>query len=384
MKLAMIGCGYVANMYRLTLPLHPELELVGVCDRDPARAAKMGELTKARVYADHEQACADASVDMVLNLTNPANHVAVTRAALEAGKHVFTEKPVALDQAEAAGLVALAAERGVMLSSAPCTLLADTAQTLWKAVREDEVGRIRLVYAEMEDGPVHQMPLTRWVNEAGVPWPYVDEFETGCTVEHAGYVLSWLCAMFGPAASVTAFAAELVTAEEKMANLPEDAATVNAVDDFSVACIRFASGPVARLTCGIFASHDHRLRLFGDRGVLEVDDPRSDRSPVRRRRYHQIRRKRFLSPLARKLPLIGVKQEKVAYRGSQSRDFCRGIAEMAAAHRAGRRPRLGADFALHVNELTMATQNARTTGMPHALATTFEAVEPGGFPESGS
>ena len=384
MNLAMIGCGYVANMYRLTLPLHPELELVGVCDRDAGRAQKMAELTGARVYADHEEAAADPAVDLVLNLTNPADHVPVTRAALQAGKHVFTEKPVALDQAEAASLVALAQEKGLMLSSAPCTLLADTAQTLWKAVREGEVGRIRLVYAEMEDGPVHQMPLQKWVNEAGVPWPYVDEFETGCTVEHAGYVLSWLCAMFGPAESVTAFAAELVSAEEKLADLPEDAAEVNAVDDFSVACIRFGSGVVARLTCGIFASHDHRLRLFGDRGVLEVDDPRSDRSPVRRRRYHQIRRKRFLSPLSRKLPLIGARQEKVAYRGSQQRDFCRGIADMAAAHRAGRPPRLGADFALHVNELTMAAQNARTTGMPHRLETSFEPVEPGGYPEVAS
>ncbi len=81
MKLAMIGCGYVANMYRLTLPLHPELELVGVCDAEASRAEVMGELTGARVYADHAEACADPSVDLVLNLTNPANHVPVTRAA---------------------------------------------------------------------------------------------------------------------------------------------------------------------------------------------------------------------------------------------------------------------------------------------------------------
>ncbi len=369
MRLAIVGCGYVANMYRLSLPLHPELELVGVFDTDAERADGMAGLTGSQAYPSLDALLDDERVDLVLNLTNPKAHFDVSRRCLDAGKHVFTEKPVALDLEEAKQLVAIAAERGLMFSSAPCTLLSPAAQTLWKAVRDETVGKVRLVYAEMEDGMVHRMPVQKWVNEAGVPWPYADEFETGCTVEHAGYVLTWLCAFFGPAQRVTAFSSTLVN--EKV---PGE--TLDTAADFSVACVTFADGTVARMTNGVYAPHDHRLRVFGDDGVLTVDDPRSDRSPVRMQTYKTIRRKMFLNPWRKKLPLLGPKEKTPAYRGSQSRDFCRSIAEMAAAHRAGRPPKLDADFGLHVTELTLATQYAFRTGMPYELTTTFTPPTP--------
>ena len=388
MKLAMIGCGYVANMYRAALPLYPRLELVGVLDRDAERARTMAEMTGAKVYADLDEALADGSVEMVLNFTNPRAHLEVTTAALNAGKHVYTEKPLAMEHEDAVGLVALAKEKNLVLSSAPCTLFAEAAQTLWKAVHEEAVGPIRLVYAEMDDGMVHRMPVEKWVNEAGVTWPYVDEFETGCTVEHGGYVLTWLCAMFGPAESLVAFADELVPMQEKLAAHPGASSPMDHVDDFSVLCVRFKGGQVARVTCGIYAAHDHGMTAFGDDGVLHVDDPRVDRSPVRLRRYHTIRRKRFLSPLSRKLKLIGKKQPKIEYRGGQTRDFLRGVSETCEAIEAGRAPTLGADFALHVNEIVLAAQNARAYAaagkMPYTMTTTFEPIRPGGHPKEAS
>ena len=91
------------------------------------------------------------------------------------------------------------------------------------------MGVTRLVYAEMDDGMVHRMPYRKWVTEYGVGWPYRDEFETGCTVEHAGYVLTWLAAVFGPARTVTAFSSCLVP--NKIADESEPITT----PDFSVA-----------------------------------------------------------------------------------------------------------------------------------------------------
>ncbi|MCC6682547.1 MAG: Gfo/Idh/MocA family oxidoreductase [Phycisphaeraceae bacterium] len=369
MKLAMLGCGYVANMYRLTLPLHPELALVGACDSDPARARKMAELTGCRVYESLEQMLADARVEMVLNLTNPRAHYETTRQCLEAGKHVYTEKPLALDIEQAKQLVALAREKNVQISSAPCTLLNEAAQTTWKALRDKVVGDVRLVYAEMDDGMVHKMPVQKWINEAGVPWPYVDEFETGCTIEHAGYVLTWLCAFFGPAESITADAACLVVDK-----VPGE--RVESADDFTVAFVRFANGVIARLTCGVYAPVDHALRFFGEDGVLEVADPRRDRSPIRHRRYVTIRRARKLMPVGRKLPLLGGKRKQVKYRGSQQRDFCSAIAEMAAAIEAERTCRLSAEFCLHVNEMVLAIHDARRMGTPYRMTTTFSPIEP--------
>ena len=353
MKLAFLGCGYVANMYRLTLAMHPELELVAVADRERSRAENMARLTGARCYPDLDAILADPDIELVVNLTTPLSHYETTRRCLEACKHVYTEKPLAMDLAEARELADLSEQRGLMLCSAPCTLMSEAAQTLWKAVREARVGTVRLVYAEMEDGMVPRAPVRAWINEAGTPWPYVNEFETGCTVEHAGYVLTWLVAIFGRAVSVTAFADTLL--EDKVPGQ-----RIAPAADYTVACIKFASGVVVRMTNGIYAEHDHRLRLFGDEGVLCVADPRSDRSPVSVQRYYALRRRRALLPWKNKLSLLAPPDRKqiVKYRGSQSRDFCRLIADMAQAAGKGRPPYMGARFALHITELTLACQNA--------------------------
>ena len=375
MRLAILGCGYVANMYRLTLPAHPNLELVGVYDTDRARAENFAKLTGATVYRCFEDMLDDGTVSLVLNLTNPHVHYATTRALLEAGKHVWSEKPLAMDIDQARALVRLADASGLALASAPSTLLNRVAQTVWKCLHRGDIGPVRLVYAEMDDGMVPRAPTSKWINEAGVVWPAIDEFQVGCTVEHAGYVLSWLCAFFGPAETVTAHAEVLMP--DKIPGV-----ALHPAADFSVACIRFRSGVVARMTNGIYAAHDHRLRFFGDEGMIEVDDPRSDRSTVRRRRYLTLRRRRFLGP-AQRVALLGQRERIASYRGSQTRDFCRAIAEMAEAIEAGRRPRLRADLALHVTELTLACQSggrlfhdATAGGGCYTLTTDFVPPEP--------
>jgi len=248
-RIAIVGCGFVADYYVKTLPGHPQLELVGVMDRIQERADKFSAYHSVPAYKSFDELLKDDRVDIVLNLTNPRSHYEVSKACLLAGKHVYSEKPLAMDFFEAEELVKLAEARGLQISSAPCSLLGETAQTLWKALRENQVGKVRVVYAEMDDGLVHKMPYKQWVSESGTPWPYKDEFEVGCTLEHAGYYVAWLVAFFGPATSVTAFSSCLIP--DKETDVPLD---VNA-PDFSVACIQFASGVVARLTCGIIAPH---------------------------------------------------------------------------------------------------------------------------------
>ena len=370
MKIAFLGCGYVANMYRLTLPLHPELDLVGVYDRERSRCEAFAALTGAQAYASMEELLAGEAV-LVLNLTNPRDHYETSRALLEAGKHVYTEKPVAMELGHAVALRDLAAAGGLHLASAPCTLMSPAAQTLWRALEEGRAGRVRLAYAEMDDGPVPFAPTAKWINEAGTPWPTADEFETGCTIEHAGYVLSWLCAMWGPAESVTAFTANLV--EDKMPGR-----YLSPADDFSVACVTFAGGRVLRLTNGIYAEHDHRLRLFGDDGVLTVDDPRSDDSRVSIRSYKTLRRKRYLGRAAT-VPPVASEGKVSTYRGSQTRDFCRVVADMAAAIEGGGSPYLKADFSVHITEITLACQGLIGQDAPggrYAPTTTFEPLKP--------
>ena len=377
MRLAIVGCGYVADMYVKTLPLHPELELVGVTDRDAEKVKRFSTYYSVPAYRNFEELLADDRVQIVLNLTNPASHYEVTRACLKAGKHVYSEKPLAMYFEQSKELAALAGQKSLHLSCAPCSVLNEGAQTFWKALREEKVGKVRLAYAEMDDGLLHRMPYQKWVSESGNPWPYKDEFEVGCTLEHAGYLVTWLAAFFGPAQSVTAFSSIVVP--DKQSDVPLDVNTV----DFSVACIKFNSGVVARLTCGIMAPRDHSITAFGDSGVMTLKDVSDDRSPVRIRRYHKIRRRLLLNPLSSKFPMVGKSNPRAKYRGAQKRNFARGIAELADAIREGRSSRLAADYCLHINEIVLAIHNAQDTATPHRLTTTFSPMAPMPYAQDG-
>ena len=145
MKVAFVGCGWVADLYLSTLKSHPRLELAGVYDSDPVRADAFARHHRVRKFDSYEQLLGDASIGLVANLTNPRSHYAVSRQALEAGKHVYSEKPLATDLAQATELVALADEKGLLLAGAPATLLGEAAQTAWKALRDGRVGKPRLV-----------------------------------------------------------------------------------------------------------------------------------------------------------------------------------------------------------------------------------------------
>ncbi|OKH20962.1 oxidoreductase [Hydrococcus rivularis NIES-593] len=370
MRIAIVGCGFVADYYLKTLPFHPNLELVGVMDRDLARASIYSSHYSVPFYHSLEELLEDDCVDLVVNLTNPSSHFSVSKACLESGKHVYSEKPLAMALSEAQELVNLAEQRGLLITSAPCNLLGETAQTLWKALRENVIGTARLVYAEIDDGLLHRMAYKQWTNGIGIPWPYKDEFEVGCTLEHAGYYISWLAAFFGPAQTVTAFSSCLIP--DKQTDVP---LAVNS-PDFSVACIKFASGVVARLTCSIIAPHNHELQIIGDEGILSTHDCWYYNSPVYIKRRITIRRKTFETPWKIKYPLVGKPKKRYPYKGAMQMDFCRGVAELASAIAEQRSCRLSARFSLHINEVVLAIHNALETGSPYKITSSFDPIEP--------
>jgi predicted dehydrogenase len=370
MRIAIVGCGFVADYYLNTLPQHQELELMGVMDKNPERVAKFSQYYRIPAYQSLEELLEDNRVDIVLNLTNPRSHYTVSKACLEAGKHVYSEKPLGVTNEEAKELVAIAQEKGLEISSAPCSVLSETAQSLWKGLRENVVGKVRLVYAEMDEGMVHQMPYKQWLSVSGTPWPYQDEFEIGCTFEHAGYYTTWLTTFFGPVASVTAFSSCLIPdkVEDIELNPPN-------TPDFSVACLKFASGVVARLTCGIVAPHDHELKIIGDKGVMGIKDCWFYDDPIYIQRMVRIRRKVFFNPIKQKYPLVR-KTPKFAHRGAQKMDFCRGVVEMAQAITQKRPNRLSKEFCLHNNELVNAITYALENSNTYQMTTTFEPMQP--------
>jgi predicted dehydrogenase len=375
MRFAIVGCGYVADFYMSTLGNHKQLELAGVYDRNPERARAFSEFHHTRSYEALDAVLADSSVELIANLTNPGSHFEVSMAALKAGKHVYSEKPLAMALADAEAVVQFSKSQNLTLAGAPCNVLGESAQTMWKALRDQKIGTPRLVYAEIDDGPVPFFDYKSWISVSGAPWPAQDEFEVGCTLEHAGYYLGMLTAFFGPARSVTSFAHVLM--EDKLLPLKKNA------PDFAVACIEFKSGVVARLTCSIYAPHDHRLRIYGDNGILSTDacwhygSPvyLSTRTPLRMKfeKYPKVAKTVGLGP--NKLPLVRPAKFESG-KGKNHMDFCRGIAEIADSVSEKRPCRLSADWYLHVNELALAMQDPTAYGATHELKSSFEPMMP--------
>jgi predicted dehydrogenase len=363
--IAIVGCGFVADYYMSTLTGHSDVTLIGVFDQDGERMRKFAAHHSVESFDSLDALLSDQRVELVVNLTNPRSHFEISDLSLRAGKHVYSEKPLAMDLGDATSLVKLARASGLQLSSAPCSLLGETAQTLWRAVREGRVGRVRAVYAEMDEGLVHRMPFRTWSSSAGAPWPYRDEFEVGTVVEHAGYVVTWLPAMFGPVISLSGFSDCLI---------PEKAGVATFGTDFSVAVLRFASGVVARLTCSLVAPHDHSVRVVGDDGVLAVGDTWYYDSPITLRRSINIGRRHQRLP-RRRIRLVG-SPRRYRYRGTQQMDFARGVADLALAAREGRSPVLSAEYCLHVTEIVLALDTVLRRNAHYEMTTTCDPAQP--------
>jgi predicted dehydrogenase len=299
---------------------------------------------------------------------------------------------------EARALVELADEKGLRLSVAPSNALSPTVRTMEKAVREGRVGDVRMVYAEFDDNPVYLLSPETWVSRSGAPWPYLHEYEIGCTFEHVGYHLTWMCRLFGPVRSVTAFSKHTLPDKTDKALDPPD------TPDFSVAVLDFESGVVGRVTCSIAAPTDHRMRIIGNRGVLETDTYQDYTGTVfleaipsralKARNLRVVRRSSLLRRLfgvgGRPLALEETAAERAARRqdiGARGslrarlrrwlntqrgqEDKCVGIAELIDAIETDRPHFPPHDFTLHLTELTHLIQRSGPDGASHRPTTSF-------------
>jgi predicted dehydrogenase len=209
--------------------------------------------------------------------------------------------------------------------------------------------------------------------------------------------------MFGPATAVTAFSQALVAKRTPLPLSPAD------TPDFSLACLTFAGGVAARLTCSWVAPRDHRLRVIGDEGEISADNVFHDQAPVHLERFSRVglsARKAYTlrtQPLlgrrfgigGRRLPLLrrwkshAVEAERGVGRSPKHRavswlrrrevyaqDKLLGIAEMARAIAEGRPQPMPPDFLIHLNELTLLIQRAGATGVATAPATSFRPIDP--------
>lgn len=345
-NVAIVGAGVIAARYAERIDEVQPLVFAGATDVLPERAQALADKHGGTAYATLDELLADPAVDTVINLTIPAQHATVTRAALEAGKHVHSEKPVALRAEDAHALATLARERRVRLSCAPVTLLGDAQQTAWKTIRDGGIGEVKVVYAEANWGRI----------ESWHPEPE-SLYLSGPLVDVGIYPLTIVTAWFGPVRRVSAFA----TTVQPVRTRKDGCEFTLETPDFWVAELEHESGVLTRLTATFWVrpGKQRGLELHGEDAALWMPTWAESNSRLQRTTngedYEDI-------PLLRE-PYGGI-------------DWSAALVDLEEALREGRPHRMGAEHAAHVVEVLNAADEARRGGGAVELSSTFEQPQP--------
>ena len=350
-RVGVIGCGNISDIYLTNLPRFAALSVAACADLDPARAA-----AKAAQYGVAALSVAallsDPAIDVVVNLTVPAAHAEVSQAALAAGKHVYSEKPLAIVREDGRRLLAQAQTLGRRVGSAPDTFLGGGLQTCRRLIDAGAIGEPVACTAYMgHSGPESWHPSPHFFFQPGA----------GPLFDMGPYYLTALIHLLGPIRRVTGLA---------RASFPERVAGHAAlrgqripvqVPTHVIGGLEFAGGPLGTLVTSfdVVGHQQPCLEIYGSEGSLSVPDPNSFGGPVR-----LLRRGR---PDWEDLPLT---------HGYSDNSRGLGVADLAVAARTGRPHRASGALAWHVLDLMHAILEAADTGRHVELASQCERPAP--------
>lgn len=347
LKVAVVGCGQISKIYlkNLTGVFSDKVEVVAVGDVMEASAKTRAEEYKIARVATPEELIADKGIQLLLNLTPAPVHYGLTKQMLAAGKHVYSEKPLALSMAEGRELVKLAKDKGVMLSVAPDTLLGAGVQTCRKIIASGEIGNpvAGFGFVSIPKGDERYMSVFR-----------------GPLLDLGPYHVGGLVTMLGPVKSV------MGEAHAKLDNLEtplsEGARTLDNPGN-SAAVLEFASGVLVTLICTAeYGGYSPELKIWGTKKALICTDPNMFGGTPK------------IAP-----PYVAPTEVHLAFsHGENERGI--GVWDMAAALEEGRPHRLGADLALHCLEVMLAVIESTKTGKRVAIHTPVNV--PAAMPES--
>lgn len=256
-RLAVIGCGNVLSAYRAAidkLRARGAVTVALACGREIQRTSACDALTTTRFTTRPEDVFTSPEVDAVLVLTSMSEHARLARAALEAGKHVLVEKPLATTLDEANGLVALARRSAGRLVCAPFTILSPTFQTLARRIRNGDIGR-----------PCSARARYGWAGPDWSEWFYKPG--GGCLFDLGVYCLTSLTGLLGPAKRVMAMTGIAVPERE----INGRRIRVEAEDNAQV-LLDFGGSNFAVVTSG-FTMQQYRnpaLEIYGTTGTIQM------------------------------------------------------------------------------------------------------------------
>ncbi|MBW4032948.1 MAG: Gfo/Idh/MocA family oxidoreductase [Acidobacteria bacterium] len=272
LNIGIIGVGTISAQYFEEFPKLPGLHVVAVADVNEARAAEVAAERGVEALSV-DALLADPRIDAVLNLTIPAAHVDIATRALLAGKHVYGEKPLALDPDEAAPMLELARQLGLRVGSAPDTVLGTGIQTARALLDSGAIGD-PVAAAVHWSSPGHELwhPAPQFYYQPG----------GGPLFDMAPYYLTSLVTLLGPVIRVSGVATRsnrertVATGAQAGSGIPVD------VDTHVSAILEHASGVTSTVTVSfeVWASRAPLFELYGTSGTIAVPDPNRFSDPV--------------------------------------------------------------------------------------------------------
>ena len=263
-RVGIIGCGSVSNVYLPHLSACPYVELVSTCDIIPERAVK--QATKFNIpnyYANIDQQLAGAPFDLLINLTDMQEHGRLNKQAINSGKHVWSEKPLANSYKEGRALLDLSIQKGVRLWGAPAVVNSPQFAFMSQTIQEGKLGNVSAGHAHY--------------GHLGPNWSAFFYEKGGGSMPDLGvYNLSSLTGLLGPAKSVIAMTS-IVTPKRITDNKGE--IKVEAEDNAMV-LMEHANGALSHVQCGFnyFDPYGHEgkgqdrptISIWGTKGNMAL------------------------------------------------------------------------------------------------------------------
>jgi predicted dehydrogenase len=374
-RIGLIGCGRISDIYIKNCQRFDDLEIVACASLDIAESKTKAEQYDIPKYCLPEDIFADPTIDCVLNLTIPAAHASISLQALEAGKHVYSEKPFVTELADGEKILQLAKQKGLLVGNAPDTFLGGRWQTVKRLLNEDVIGKPTGVSAFVGTHGV----------ERHNPNPDFYYLEGGGPLLDLGpYYLTAMIFFMGPISRVAGLSRK--TFEQRtIENGPRNGEKIPVeIDTHSLSMIEFTSGAIGSMTMSfdIWDSETPRFEIYGEKGTICIADP----DPVHGANIFQgdvLYRTQETSRWTHQPRPTGRDHWQIAENRHSYNEDSRGLGllDLAYAAQAKRSPRASGEMAHHVYEVMESLSTAADTGqyqtihsscqIPEMLATDF-------------
>ncbi len=353
-KIGIVGCGNISSAYLRTAQAFRILEVSACADLDHRRAETKAAEFGVPKACSLDDLLANPEIQIVVNLTTPQAHKAISLAAIEAGKHVYTEKPLAINRDDGREIVAAAKVKGVRLGCAPGTFLGGGLQTCRKLIDDGAIGRpVACSAFMMSHGHESWHPDPAYYYQPGA----------GPMFDMGPYYLTALTTLLGPIARIGGTAGIQIP-QRTITSKPRygETITVNTPDHVT-GTMAFASGAIGTIitTFATWRSQLPNIEIYGTEGTLSLPDPNSLAGPVR------------ICPAGERewvdVPLTHGHADSGTMWGI-------GVADMAHAITSGRPHRATGDQGYHVLDAMQSFLDSSRESQYYQLESMFERPAP--------